>query len=66
MSDGLRKSACLSDAGSYVEDKLKDDKTFDAKGLIAKDPSYEGRLKYWDNELCRKYPHTFDFVLSVG
>ena len=38
---------------------------FDAKGLLEKEPSYEGRLKYWNNELCRKHPQTFDFVLSV-
>lgn len=50
----------------YVENTLKDHKSFDAVGLIGEDPSYGERLKYWDNELARRHPHTFDFVVTLG
>jgi NAD+ kinase len=50
----------------YVEDTLKDDPTFDAEGLCAEDPTVRDRLKYWDTELARKHPHTFDFVITLG
>ncbi|KAL8662594.1 MAG: hypothetical protein Q9202_004552 [Teloschistes flavicans] len=50
----------------YVEDTLEDNSKFDAQGLISQDPSHEGRLKYWNNELCRKQPHLFDFAVTLG
>ena len=50
----------------YVEDTMKENEVFDAKGLAAEDPSFAERLKYWDNELARKHPHTFDFVVTLG
>ena len=50
---------------SYVEDTLEHNHAFDAKGIVAKETSREGRLKYWNNELCRKHPLTFDFVVTV-
>ncbi|EXJ84235.1 serine/threonine protein kinase [Capronia epimyces CBS 606.96] len=50
----------------YVEDTMKDNKIFDAEGLIAEDPSYKDRLKYWTVDLARKHPHTFDFVITLG
>ncbi|MCJ1480124.1 hypothetical protein MMC06_000278 [Schaereria dolodes] len=50
----------------YVENTLLDNHKFNAKGLLAQDPSYERRLKYWNNELCAKHPHTFDFVVTLG
>ena len=50
----------------YVENVLEHDETFDAKGLLAGDASKEGRLKYWTNEMCRKHPQMFDFVVSVS
>jgi len=49
-----------------VEETLKDNKVFDAAGLLESNPSYEGRLKYWTNELCAKKPQTFDIVLALG
>jgi len=49
----------------YVEDTLEHNRTFDAKNIVAKDPSREGRLRYWNNELCRKHPLTFDFAVTV-
>lgn len=50
----------------WVENVLEDNERFDAKALLAEDSSYEGRLKYWDNELTRKRPHTIDFVITLG
>ena len=50
----------------YVEDTMRHNKIFNAEDLIAENPSYPSRLKYWTNELARKRPHTFDFVLSLG
>lgn len=50
----------------YVEHTLEDNKIFDKKGLLEKNPSYEGRLKFWTNELCEQKPQTFDIVLAVS
>ena len=64
----------------YVEDKLKDHKKFDSKGLLdelehlysqdskldIQPKKQDRRLKYWTNEMCRARPHTFDFVVSLG
>jgi NAD+ kinase len=50
----------------YVENTLQENASFDAKGLIEEQPSWEHRLKYWDNDLCKKRPHTFDFAISLG
>jgi NAD+ kinase len=50
----------------FVEDILEKNECFDAKGLAAEDPSYDGRLKYWNNNLTKKHPHTFDFVVTLG
>lgn len=50
----------------YVENTLEHNHAFDAAGLLAEDPSVEGRLKYWDNELAKRRPHTFDFVVTLG
>lgn len=50
----------------YVEDTMKNNKSFDAAGLIKANPKHEGRLKYWNNELAKKRPHTFDFCILLG
>jgi NAD+ kinase len=50
----------------YVEETLEHNKLFDAKGLLEKDPSYQGRLKFWTNELCHDKPQTFDIALAVS
>jgi len=49
----------------WIEDTLKDNDAFDVKGLIEADPARKERLKFWNNELCRKKPHTFDIVVAV-
>ena len=50
---------------SYVEDTLEHNHKFDAKGIISADTSTDGRLKYWNNELCKKHPHIYDFAVTV-
>jgi NAD+ kinase len=50
----------------WVENILEHNETFDAKGLTAEHPSYQGRLKYWDSEVTKKHPQTFDFVVTLG
>ena len=50
----------------YVEDVMRDSKSFDAQGLLESNPAFEGRLKYWNNELAKKRPHTFDFCILLG
>lgn len=50
----------------YVEDTLRDNKIFDAQGLAAEDTSFGERLKYWNDELARRRPQTFDFVVTLG
>ena len=51
---------------AYVEHTLEDNKIFDKKGLLEKNPSYEGRLKFWTDELAQQKPQTFDIVLAVS
>src|SRR5690242_2789465 len=50
----------------YVEQTLEDNKIFDKKSLLERDSSYEGRLKFWTNELAEQKPQTFDIVLAVS
>ncbi|PGH05151.1 hypothetical protein AJ80_08387 [Polytolypa hystricis UAMH7299] len=50
----------------YVGKKLETEPEFDAEGIYAKEPSAKGRLKYWDEELVRKQPQAFDFVVTLG
>jgi len=52
--------------GRYVERTFKDNKIFDTQGLLAKDPSFAGRLRFWTAELCAQKPETFDIVLTVS
>ncbi|GAA5894022.1 uncharacterized protein JCM6883_003698 [Sporobolomyces salmoneus] len=30
------------------------------------DQAQEGQLRYWTNDMCRKSPHLFDFVITLG
>jgi len=65
----------------YVERNLKDNKIFDAPGLLEglrKDyveageleeeagAEFKKRLRWWDENMCRARPHTFDFVITLG
>jgi NAD+ kinase len=66
----------------FVQDTLKDNKKFNAAGLIdelatryAADgstseesarESIRNRLRYWDEDMCRSRPHMFDFVITLG
>lgn len=66
----------------YVQDKLRSNKKFDVNGIIdevskgyaeagkvdeqAVRETLTKRLRYWDENMCRTRPHTFDFVISLG
>lgn len=63
----------------YVQDKLEHNKKFDVTGLLhetAKTYTDVGeesalqdlrrRLRYWDENICRTRPQTFDFVITLG
>ncbi|PQE25128.1 hypothetical protein CJF31_00005971 [Rutstroemia sp. NJR-2017a BVV2] len=64
----------------YVEENLRENKRFNAPGLLEELEKLEQaagvqksngdrqtrRLRYWTNEMCRNRPHTFDFLVSLG
>jgi NAD+ kinase len=65
----------------YVDRELKENKKFDAAGLVeevrrdfvvsgevSEEASWDTgkRLRYWDEGMCRARPHTFDFVITLG
>lgn len=50
----------------WVEDTMKDSKTFDAEGLAQMDPSFRTRLKFWNPDLCKKKPDLFEIVVALG
>ncbi|KAL2263652.1 hypothetical protein VTK26DRAFT_5814 [Humicola hyalothermophila] len=65
----------------YVDRELKGDRRFDAAGLVeevrsdfvengeaSEEASWDvmKRLRFWDEEMCRTRPHTFDFVVTLG
>lgn len=50
----------------WVENIFEHNEIFDAKSLVAEEPSREGRLKFWNTEAARKHPHAFDFVITLG
>lgn len=65
----------------YLERDLKENKQFDAAGLIEelqRDYVQAGeleeenstdiakRLRWWDEQMCRTRPHTFDFAITLG
>lgn len=54
-----------TDDYSFVEHTLERNKIFNTNGLLEKNPSYQGRLKFWTNEMCAEKPQTFDIVLAV-
>lgn len=54
-----------ADESSYVEQTMENNRIFDAASLLEEHPAYQGRLKYWTNELCAEKPQTFDIVLAV-
>lgn len=65
----------------YVQDQLRTNKKFDVGRLLddlaeshagdgadldATRHALERRLRYWDEDMCRSRPHTFDFVITLG
>lgn len=50
----------------YVEDTMRENKAFSADSLLKDNPHFKDRLKYWNSELAKKRPHTFDFCILLG
>ncbi|KAM4056101.1 ATP-NAD kinase domain-containing protein [Hirsutella rhossiliensis] len=50
----------------YVQDKLRTNKKFDGADVETTRHALERRLRYWDEDMCRSRPHTFDFVITLG
>ncbi|KAK3111020.1 hypothetical protein LTR53_014114 [Teratosphaeriaceae sp. CCFEE 6253] len=50
----------------WVEDTMRENPVFAAEAVLAQDPSYKDRLRYWTNELCKKKPHTFEICIALG
>ncbi|KAI1419788.1 ATP-NAD kinase-like domain-containing protein [Xylaria sp. FL1777] len=66
----------------YIEDILKENKNFDFPGLVDElrseyieagemdqDTPTEAisrRIRVWTEEMCRRRPHTFDFIITLG
>jgi len=44
---------------------MKDSDSFDASSIHKGAQSRKDRLRYWNDELCHKRPHTFDIVIAV-
>ena len=64
----MKTSRYESDLGVtvYVDAKLKTSRRFDASSLLASNPRYGKRLKYWTPDLCYSNPEQFDLVLTLG
>ncbi|KAI1175493.1 ATP-NAD kinase [Nemania sp. FL0916] len=66
----------------YVEDTLKENKRFDLPGLVdevlseyiqagemdeeAPREAVSRRIRFWTEDICRRRPHTFDFIITLG
>ncbi|KAI1377210.1 ATP-NAD kinase [Hypoxylon crocopeplum] len=66
----------------YVEESLGSNKEFDAPGLLqdlhreyveagqtdgsTPNSTLHNRLRFWNEKMCRRRPHTFDFVITLG
>ncbi|KAI1164283.1 ATP-NAD kinase-like domain-containing protein [Nemania serpens] len=66
----------------YIQDILKENERFDMTGLVEElrseyieagemdqDTPVEvlsRRIRFWTEEMCRRRPHTFDFIITLG
>ncbi|KAF2746098.1 ATP-NAD kinase, partial [Sporormia fimetaria CBS 119925] len=50
----------------YVQDSLRENERFDARGLLEQNPQWGDRLRYWNQKLCEEEPQMFDIVLALG
>lgn len=66
----------------YIQDILKDNERFDIPGLLEELRSeyvdagemdqdtpaevLSRRIRFWTEEMCRRRPHTFDFIITLG
>ncbi|KAL5611812.1 hypothetical protein BROUX41_000613 [Berkeleyomyces rouxiae] len=64
----LRTPRYGSDVGVnvYVDAKLRNSRRFNADGLRAMDPRFDGMLRFWSPDLCWTQPEKFDLVLTLG
>lgn len=63
----LSKYHCIStNILRFVERKLKEDENFNYMSLVKGDKDRKDNLKFWDDDLCRNKPHTFDIILAVS
>jgi NAD+ kinase len=50
----------------YIDAKLKRSRRFDVDSLLAIDPRFANKLRYWSPEMCWSSPEKFDLVLTLG
>jgi NAD+ kinase len=50
----------------YVDNKLKKSRRFNASAILARNPAFADKLRYWTPDLCWSNPETFDLVLTLG
>ncbi|KAI1391516.1 ATP-NAD kinase [Hypoxylon trugodes] len=66
----------------YVEESLEENEEFDAPGLLRElqqedddgnhidghtpKSAVDSRLRFWTEKICRRRPHTFDFIITLG
>ncbi|PHH71818.1 hypothetical protein CDD82_6328 [Ophiocordyceps australis] len=66
IQDKLRTNKRF-DVGGLIDDLARDNA---ASGSVADldraRDSLRQRLRYWDQDMCRSRPHTFDFVITLG
>lgn len=56
------------DINVYVEDTLREKKSFDYHGIVSAgdEKNRRERLKIWSIALCQEHPQLFDIVLALG
>lgn len=50
----------------WVENTMKENKDFNAQGLREMGSDFDSRLRFWDNEKCKKAPESFEAVVALG
>ncbi|OQO10312.1 hypothetical protein B0A48_04670 [Cryoendolithus antarcticus] len=50
----------------WVEDTMRNNKVFHNGDFLRLDQSHQDRIKYWNDELCKKKPQQFEIVVALG
>ena len=45
---------------------MKESESFNAPSIVRNDETRKDRLRYWNDDLCHRRPHTFDIVIAVS